>query len=551
MSNFTSAQRVVESPQLLSLVCDFAGKNDRVSLLRVSRRVFDCAVTSLWKSIFDIKILFRLLPGVTVTKVGEKEGWIINFPATIDMSRFNTYAPFIKHLEIVSSAENGTSLRLGENAQSFLASARTATLTPNLAKLAVVVSEINSEEHVHWVEMFLSSSLLDIELVYYSGTSRWVGLNSASVLGLLEKISYRCPNLQQLEVFPSGGVTDDRFDGSTTPNPEQLELLDSLRARISSFRNLRTFKSSVFILRPGILSALGELPHLEMLSINGNCRESHIVGLALPDSSFPALRTLELRNLHWANLQYLSSFTPLVRQLTKIVMTHADDNGFWHYEWDEEIENEGDWTMDLVSNMAKNTPLLTSLAVHYGGTDSIANLSSDWLPSLQALGLKHLSLQNVEFECSWREFTSVLPNLEEFQASELSFGAISQLAKRLPRLRLLELDSIDLGLFKTAEEHEEASDDQKPEAVKEEDEKNVQANKSNGRERLQLKAKYRIPSGARIDSQKIQDIARFFHTCRPSLECVNVEDNWNSPKIKKSVREMINSLNRAIAVLNI
>lgn len=430
------------------------------------------------------------------------------------MTRFNIYASSIKHLEIVSSSKNNTSLRLGENAQSFLALAQAVTLTPNLTKLAVVVSEDKAEEHVHWVELFLSPSLLDIELVYYHDRSRWVGLEGISVLGLLEKISSKCPNLQHLEVFPSGSVTDDTFDGSTTPNPENMALLDSMRTQMSSFRNLRTFKSSVFILRPGILSALGELPHLETLSVDGNYREEHIVGLALPDSSFPSLRTLELRNLHWANLRYLSDFASLVHRLTKIRMVHANDNGFWHYEWDEELEdnNESDWTMDLVSNMAKNAPLLTNLAVDYGGHNSIATLSSDWLPSLQTLRLTRLCLQNTEFECSWREFASVLPNLEEFQASELNYGAISQLAKRLPRLKLLELGSIILGNFKTAEDHEEASDDQLNTA-EEGGNKAAQEDNATGQEKLRLKATYALQlgalqSGTPISSQKIQEIAR-------------------------------------------
>lgn len=94
--------------------------------------------------------------------------------------------------------------------------------------------------------------------------------------------------------------------------------------------------------------------YLETLSVNGDYREEHIVRLALLDSSFPALRTLELLNLHWANLRYLFEFVPLVHLLTKIRMVHANDNGFWHY-----------------------APLLTNLAVDYGGHDSTATLCSD------------------------------------------------------------------------------------------------------------------------------------------------------------------------------
>ncbi|KAF8604779.1 hypothetical protein BDV93DRAFT_522102 [Ceratobasidium sp. AG-I] len=572
MHNPTSAQRVMETPELISLICDFAGKNDRIMLLHVSRHVFACVVTSLWRDISDVKVLFKLLPGVTITKVGGNEATIINFPAILDTTRFNIYASFIKHLEIVSSSENNTSLRFGKNAQSFLTFAQTVTLAPKLAKLAVVISEYNPEEHVHWVENFLSSSLLNIELVYYNRASSLIGLDSASVLGLLEKISSTCPNLQELAVFPSGDVTHGSFEGSATPNPGQLEQLDSLRAQMASFRNLRTFKSSVFILRPGILSALGELPHLETLSINGDCREPHIVGLVVPYASFPSLRTLELCRMNWPNLRYLSDFTPLLHRLTKVVMVHAFVNGLRYYDWDEEITDnvEGDWTMDLVSNMAKNAPLLDDLMVDYGGWDSTAILTPEWLPALRDLRVKRLSLQNVEFECSLSEFASMQPNLEEFRASKLSFGAILQVARCFPCLRLLELDSIYLECFW---EEEEVSDDQGNDPKEGGDGARSSGDRYNGhdssleplisctsagrmkvgclQEKLQLKATYRVRSGAPIAVQKIEEIARFFHRCQRSLECVDADDEWNSAQVRKTSKEMAGCLNRAIMALDV
>lgn len=64
----SSVQRMMETPELLSLICDFSGKNDRVTLLSVSRRTFACAAASLWKEISDVMVLFKLFPGVVITK---------------------------------------------------------------------------------------------------------------------------------------------------------------------------------------------------------------------------------------------------------------------------------------------------------------------------------------------------------------------------------------------------------------------------------------------------------------------------------------------------
>lgn len=64
----TLARCVVDAPELLRLISDFAEHNDHVNLLCVSRRVFACVSASLWEDVRDVTMLLKLLPGVTIVK---------------------------------------------------------------------------------------------------------------------------------------------------------------------------------------------------------------------------------------------------------------------------------------------------------------------------------------------------------------------------------------------------------------------------------------------------------------------------------------------------
>lgn len=322
--------------------------------------------------------------------------------------------------------------------------------------------DTSGQEYARWVTIFSSPALLDVKLVYWD-TGERLGLGSSTVLGLLENLSLKCPSLRRLDFFLREDNDGHEFETKSTPVSQQrLDMLASFRLQLSSFRDLCTLKSSILLLRLGILSALGELPHLETLSIDGNSREPRVLDLTLPSSSFPALRSLELWNLHWANLRYISEFVPLLHRLTKLSMIY-DDSGY--HRWNVDVES--DWQLNLMRSVARNAPLITDLTVYLGSTGAGLRVSSSLLKTLQHLRLKRLSLLDIEFECSCSDFASALPHLEEFEATDLRFRAISQLAKGLPQLRLLRLSYIDLAYFG---EDEEYGDD--PEDNEDEDEEN-------------------------------------------------------------------------------
>lgn len=361
------------------------------------------------------------------------------------------------------SLRRGTSIKLGDNAASFFSFAQATTLTPNLTKLTVFTTGVDAQEYTHWVKAFLSPALLSLELAYDSEDSNHRDLDSTLAAGLLEHISPRCSKLQALEFFPEEVVDDYESEFSETKSTaadiKRLNMLASLRVQISSFRNLRELKSRVLVLRPSVLSALGDLPHLETLSIYGG-QEPRIFGLTLPDSSFPALRNLELLGFHWSNLRYMCDLTPLLHQLTRLVL-ELSIRDYW---WDADI-GEAEWPTNIMLSVSEHAPLLTDLSMNFITVNTCVLVDSDWVDALENLPLKRLNLQYTEFDCGWTNLASALPDLEEFRATSISSKAVRMMRRRLPQL------VVDTAEYSEEEDGvEDEDEDEDEDGVEDEDE---------------------------------------------------------------------------------
>lgn len=92
----SSARHVLENPELLSLIVAFLGRRDCASMLRASQRTFACAVASLWKDIREVTLLFKLIPGVTITKSEKDNCLVCCFPQIFPIcsSSFSNYSLF-------------------------------------------------------------------------------------------------------------------------------------------------------------------------------------------------------------------------------------------------------------------------------------------------------------------------------------------------------------------------------------------------------------------------------------------------------------------------
>lgn len=73
MPNFTHPpHRILQIPELLSLICRHSVPRAQTCLLRVSRTFFDSAAPVVWENVSGVHNLLVLLPGVTVTRSTEE-----------------------------------------------------------------------------------------------------------------------------------------------------------------------------------------------------------------------------------------------------------------------------------------------------------------------------------------------------------------------------------------------------------------------------------------------------------------------------------------------
>lgn len=60
----TTAQRLIETPELLRAICELSESADQACLLCVSQLFFDIAAPVVWQNVAGVHNLLALLPGV-------------------------------------------------------------------------------------------------------------------------------------------------------------------------------------------------------------------------------------------------------------------------------------------------------------------------------------------------------------------------------------------------------------------------------------------------------------------------------------------------------
>lgn len=78
------AKRLVETPEMLRLICEHASTSDQVRLSCVSRLLFKISAPIIWENVEGVHNLLLLLPGVKtrVRKSNEAEQVIVSAPLT-------------------------------------------------------------------------------------------------------------------------------------------------------------------------------------------------------------------------------------------------------------------------------------------------------------------------------------------------------------------------------------------------------------------------------------------------------------------------------------
>jgi hypothetical protein len=370
----------------------------------------------------------------------------VQFPSTLELSRLNFYAPYVKRLEIPFAIDVDDYHNWGR----FLECTRRINLLPNLEHLGVTFPPEHDARKpigtnlVNWITAFLSTSLLSINISppLPSSTSHNALINWKLAQCLLQDISEKCSRLNSLTLLPGvATIKTSMYMGDSGVfersqsiiNVSFLNLFPEIHSNIPCFSSLRTLTTTPFILESEAFMALAQLPLLESLSIHSlkEDRQEYDSGLELPDKSFPALRHLELRNVSWKTVFDLFSMKPVIRGLQSALFTvYGGSMDIVYY----------DGLSDLLSNLVNCNSSIASLSMC---TDMDKwRITPQVIESLRRMPLVNLSLDRIEFDdFNWTGFVRALPALEKLcltsHITALSLKQLRPIATLLPQLRHL------------------------------------------------------------------------------------------------------------------
>lgn len=196
--------------------------------------------------------------------------------------------------------------------------AQESALLPNLKEFSLYHNFKQDEEPILWVSAFISPSLTSFNAVR---VQRGLSAATSSTLSIILKLVARdCPNLESLTLFL----------GSSNPSQDSSSFLriileEPISRTWRNFQNLCSLVTDVNALNADSLSSLGQLLCLATLEIRGMAQNHPHTAERLPDSvrnvtlsedSFPGLRQLTIRELHFDDIITVWDLKPLVKGLT-------------------------------------------------------------------------------------------------------------------------------------------------------------------------------------------------------------------------------------------
>jgi hypothetical protein len=334
-------------------------------------------------------------------------------------------------------------LEIEGHRRTALLRSRQSISLPRLRCLTFTTKEIGGEV-AEWVTVFLSSSLREIQFIPTTVEPLW--LNVARCSTILKQISRECPNLEKLQITPGQALSysfDPAIDDEWAPQPVTFSSIEaSIHSQIGKLHNLHTLVGSPAMLHPAVFVALSKLPFLESLALRSTGNAGSHYTYALSESSFPALKHLELYKLEPGIVQELCNLQPLLKQLTKVtVFFPVHVSQYWGMSTEERFDT-------TIGVMARHSPHITNLTYNTEWDHSETYLSMAFVNTLQCLRLQILELECIipTTECGWDQLLPVLPYLEELRmpVQEINLEELRLFATHLLNLRLFEFDELSL-----------------------------------------------------------------------------------------------------------
>ncbi|CAE6489271.1 unnamed protein product [Rhizoctonia solani] len=453
MVGFTATEhpslKVFGIPELAHLICSTIRKRDNVSLMGVCRQIFHSVIPFVWEEVDEANALMSMIPGGGIVTYNSDllTYAVMQLPSSLELSRFNIYAPHIKRL-----TPSALYVDRCEGWEGFLACTRSVDLLPNLEALHLPVPRYS--EHIidpdntridsaNWVMAFLSTSVQKLVLVppeteFLMQGTYWLDFDTTN--RIMDLASQKCPRLCLLSIFPAEvkGVISRNSIASSFE--QVLFLPDALQIHSSILRlhSLSSLSTSPAILSTRALAALSSLPNLKSLCVSG--QESNVEvycdGLQIPIDGFPALTNLELHQLTWETILNLCKSKPIVTGLHSMTVSAPNQ------ALGSDLHVSHASFSDIVPLLVANKSSITALNLH----DYWYRLvSPESLTSWKHLPLLSLHLGwSISFEYKFEEFSRFLlclPFLEELKLNmtqePLDLEKLKAIVDLLPHLRRL------------------------------------------------------------------------------------------------------------------
>ncbi|KAJ1301131.1 hypothetical protein OPQ81_003543 [Rhizoctonia solani] len=162
--------KVFGIPELAILICAATQKRDNASLMRVCRQLFYCILPFVWEEVDEANALVSLIPGggIVICDSEILPYVVMKLPNSLELSRFNIYAPHVKRL-----TPSALCVDEYDDWEGFLSCTRSVNLLPNLEMLCLPVPDNTRQtgnywgikiDPVNWITVFLSASLQTLVL---------------------------------------------------------------------------------------------------------------------------------------------------------------------------------------------------------------------------------------------------------------------------------------------------------------------------------------------------------------------------------------------------
>lgn len=199
---------------------------------------------------------------------------------------------------------------------------------PRLLSLTLETpADTNANDHFFWIGLFASRSLVDVRMIpddLNPGKLPWVTPNMASLI--LQLLLACCPSIQKLALYPDVRASYKRRSDS------ELCLINLMTRQIAYdqciryFVHLRELSATTALITSSSLRALGQLPHLKVLSIHACTDGVMFGGEDLGEGLFSSLEDLSLYLINPKEAVKILALKLLVRPLVRLSVKFLLEN---------------------------------------------------------------------------------------------------------------------------------------------------------------------------------------------------------------------------------